>query len=52
MSAMLLAGLLCLGSGVGLTGLRLLGLVRMSAASASLLPNLDSVLTALLAWIC
>jgi drug/metabolite transporter (DMT)-like permease len=86
MSAMLLAGLLYLGSGVGLTGLRLLrdrgwrrpglagtkwpwllgaiacggiagpvllmlGLARMSAASASLLLNLESVLTALLAWI-
>ncbi len=86
MSAMLLAGLLYLGSGVGLTALRLLrdrgwrkpalarnewlwllgaiacggiagptllmlGLARLSAASASLLLNLESVLTALLAWI-
>ncbi len=86
MSALLLAGLLYLGSGVGLLGLRLLrdrgwrnpglarfewpwllaaiacggvvgpallmlGLARMSAASASLLLNLEGVLTALLAWL-
>ncbi len=86
LSAMLLAGLLYLGSGVGLTVLRLLrdrgwrkpaltarewpwllgaiasggiagptllmlGLARMSAASASLLLNLESMLTALLAWL-
>ncbi len=85
LSAMLLAGLLYLGSGLGLTLLRLLrdrgwrppplaraqwpwmlaavtcggvlaptllmlGLARMSAASASLLLNLEGVLTALLAW--
>lgn len=82
----LLAGLLYLGSGVGLTAIRLLrdrgwrvpalkpaewgwlllavvcggvfgpvllmiGLARTSAASASLLLNLEAVLTALLAWI-
>ncbi|MDP3617048.1 MAG: EamA family transporter, partial [Rhodoferax sp.] len=86
LSALLLAGLLYLGSGVGLTALRLLrdrgwrapgltrgqwpwllgaiacggvagptllmlGLARSSAASASLLLNLESVLTALLAWV-
>lgn len=86
MSALLLAGLLYLGSGVGLMGLRLmrdrgwrnpglahvewpwllgaiacggiagptllmLGLARTSAASASLLLNLEGVLTALLAWV-
>ena len=86
LSALLLAGLLYLGSGVGLLGLRLmrdrgwrnpglergewpwlwgaiacggvagptllmLGLAHMSAASASLLLNLEGVLTALLAWI-
>ncbi len=86
LSALLLAGLLYLGSGVGLLLLRLLrdkgwqdpgmtrpqwpwllaavvfggvlgptllmlGLARMSAASASLLLNLEGVLTALLAWI-
>ncbi len=86
LSAMMLAGLLYLGSGVGLTVLRLLrdrgwrkpvltvrewpwllgaiasggiagptllmlGLARMSAASASLLLNLESILTALLAWL-
>lgn len=85
MPALLLAGLLYLGSGIGLLGLRLLrdrgwrnpglarfewpwllaaiacggvvgptllmlGLARMSAASASLLLNLEGVLTALLAW--
>lgn len=85
MSALLLAGLLYLGSGVGLTGLRvlrdrgwrnpglaprewpwllaaigcggvvgptllMLGLAATSAASASLLLNLEGVLTALLAW--
>ncbi|MEI6734784.1 MAG: DMT family transporter, partial [Comamonadaceae bacterium] len=85
LSALLLAGLLYLGSGVGLLLLRLLrdkgwqdpglthqqwpwllaaiacggvlaptllmlGLARMSAASASLLLNLEGVLTALLAW--
>jgi drug/metabolite transporter (DMT)-like permease len=85
MSAMLLAGLLYLGSGVGLTALRLardrgwrnpglarfewpwllgavvcggivgptllmLGLARMTGASASLLLNLEAVLTAVLAW--
>jgi drug/metabolite transporter (DMT)-like permease len=83
---LLLAGLLYLGSGVGLTGARLvrdrgwrmpplrrpewlwlliaiglggvlgplllmLGLARVPAASASLLLNLEAVLTALLAWI-
>jgi len=86
LSALLLAGLLYLGSGVGLTVVRLLrdrgwrppglrrsewpwllgaivcggiggptllmlGLTRMSAASASLLLNLEGVLTALLAWV-
>ena len=86
MSALLLAGLLYLGSGAGLALVRLLrdhgwratdmtrsqwpwllaaiacggvlaptllmlGLARMSAASASLLLNLEGVLTALLAWI-
>jgi drug/metabolite transporter (DMT)-like permease len=86
MSALLLAGLLYLGSGVGLIGLRLmrdrrwrnpelagsewlwlsgaiacggvlgptllmLGLARTSAASASLLLNLEGVLTAVLAWV-
>lgn len=86
MSALLLAGLLYLGSGVGLTGLRILrdrgwrdpgltrsewpwllaaiafggvagptllmlGLASMSAASASLLLNLEGVLTAVLAWV-
>ena len=86
MSALLLAGLLYLGSGAGLLLVRLardrgwratgvtarqwpwllsailcggvlaptllmLGLSRMSAASASLLLNLEGVLTALLAWI-
>jgi drug/metabolite transporter (DMT)-like permease len=86
LSAMLLAGLLYLGSGIGLLAVRLLrdrgwrpagltrsqwpwllgaigfggvmgptllmlGLARMSAASASLLLNLEGVLTALLAWI-
>lgn len=86
LSAMLLAGLLYLGSGIGLLALRLLrdrgwrtpglvraqwpwllaaigcggvlgptllmlGLARMSAASASLLLNLEGVLTALLAWL-
>jgi len=86
MSALLLAGLLYLGSGVGLIGLRLmrdrgwrnpelaggewpwllsaiacggvvgptllmLGLARSSAASASLLLNLEGVLTAVLAWV-
>lgn len=86
LSALLLAGLLYLGSGAGLCGLRLLrdrgwrqpalargewpwllaavacggvagpsllmlGLARMSAASASLLLNLEAVLTALLAWL-
>jgi drug/metabolite transporter (DMT)-like permease len=86
MSALLLAGLLYLGSGVGLLALRLLrdrgwrkpaltrfewpwllaaiacggvlgpallmlGLARMTAASASLLLNLEGVLTALLAWV-
>lgn len=86
LSALLLAGLLYLGSGVGLSALRLLrdrgwrapgltrsewpwllgaiacggvagpillmlGLARSSAASASLLLNLESVLTALLAWV-
>ena len=86
LSALLLAGLLYLGSGVGLALLRLLrdrgwrspaltaaqwpwllaavacggvlaptllmlGLARVSAASASLLLNLEGVLTALLAWI-
>jgi drug/metabolite transporter (DMT)-like permease len=86
LSALLLAGLLYLGSGVGLALLRLLrdrgwrnpaltaaqwpwllaavacggvlaptllmlGLARMSAASASLLLNLEGVLTALLAWL-
>jgi drug/metabolite transporter (DMT)-like permease len=86
LSAMLLAGLLYLGSGVGLFATRLLrdrrwrqpgltrsqwpwllgavgfggvlgptllmlGLARMSAASASLLLNLEGVLTAVLAWI-
>ncbi|MFZ4480488.1 MAG: DMT family transporter [Rhodoferax sp.] len=86
LSALLLAGLLYLGSGVGLFAIRLLrdrgwqrpgltrsqwpwllgaigfggvmgptllmlGLARMSAASASLLLNLEGVLTALLAWI-
>jgi drug/metabolite transporter (DMT)-like permease len=86
MSALLLAGLLYLGSGVGLLGLRLvrdrgwrnpglgrtewpwlvgaiacggvlgpvllmLGLASASAASASLLLNLEGVLTALLAWV-
>ena len=85
MSALLLAGLLYLGSGVGLLGLRvlrdrgwrnpglarsewpwllaaigcggvvgptllMLGLAATSAASASLLLNLEGVLTALLAW--
>jgi drug/metabolite transporter (DMT)-like permease len=85
MSALLLAGLLYLGSGAGLALVRLLrdrgwhatgvapkqwpwllaaiacggvlaptllmlGLARMSAASASLLLNLEGVLTALLAW--
>lgn len=85
-SPLLLAGLLYLGSGIGLSvgrllrdrgwrapGLRraewawllsaiacggvlaplllMLGLVRMPAASASLLLNLEAVLTALLAWI-
>lgn len=85
MSALLLAGLLYLGSGVGLLGLRvlrdrgwrnpglaprewpwllaaigcggvlgptllMLGLASTSAASASLLLNLEGVLTALLAW--
>ena len=86
MPALLLAGLLYLGSGVGLLGLRLLrdrgwrnpglarsewpwllaaigcggvvgptllmlGLASTSAASASLLLNLEGVLTALLAWL-
>lgn len=86
LSAMLLAGLLYLGSGLGLLALRLLrdrgwraaglgraqwpwllaaigcggvlgptllmlGLARMSAASASLLLNLEGVLTALIAWL-
>ena len=86
MSALMLAGLLYLGSGTGLLGLRLLrdrgwrqpgltrgewpwllaaiacggvlgptllmqGLAHTSAASASLLLNLEGVLTALLAWI-
>lgn len=86
MSALLLAGLLYLGSGVGLMVLRILrdrgwcnpglargewpwllaaiacggvagptllmlGLARMTAASASLLLNLEGVLTALLAWV-
>ncbi|WP_296444910.1 DMT family transporter [Rhodoferax sp. UBA5149] len=86
LSALLLAGLLYLGSGVGLLGLRLmrdrgwrkpeltrvewpwllgaiacggivgptllmLGLARVSAASASLLLNFEGVLTALLAWV-
>ncbi len=86
MSALLLAGLLYLGSGAGLALVRLLrdrgwhtpgltpaqwpwllaaiicggvlapallmmGLARMSAASASLLLNLEGVLTAVLAWI-
>ncbi len=86
LSALLLAGLLYLGSGVGLLATRLLrdrgwkwpplthsqwpwllgatacggvaapillmlGLARLSAASASLLLNLEGVLTALLAWI-
>lgn len=86
MSALLLAGLLYLGSGIGLLVLRvirdrgwrnsglargewpwllgaiacggvagptllMLGLARMSAASASLLLNLEGVLTALLAWV-
>lgn len=86
MSALLLAGLLYLGSGTGLLGLRLLrdrgwrrpglarsewpwllgaigcggvlgpvllmlGLASTSAASASLLLNLEGVLTALLAWL-
>ncbi|MGH8325835.1 MAG: DMT family transporter, partial [Steroidobacteraceae bacterium] len=85
-SPMLLAGLLYLGSGIGLSAGRLLrdrgwstpalspaewrwvllaigfggvlgplllmsGLARMAAASASLLLNLEAVLTALLAWI-
>ncbi|MEI7535908.1 MAG: DMT family transporter [Comamonadaceae bacterium] len=85
MSALMLAGLLYLGSGAGLLLVRLLrdrgwhasgvapkqwlwllgaiacggvlaptllmlGLARMSAASASLLLNLEGVLTALLAW--
>ena len=85
MSAVLLAGLLYLGSGVGLTGVRLLrdhgwrhpgltrsewpwllaaiacggvvgpallmlGLASTSAATASLLLNMEGVLTALLAW--
>jgi drug/metabolite transporter (DMT)-like permease len=85
-SPMLLAGLLYLGSGVGLSVVRLvrdrgwrtasmtrkewlwlllaigfggvlgplllmLGLARTSAASASLLLNLEAVLTALLAWV-
>ena len=85
MSALLLAGLLYLGNGVGLLGLRvlrdrgwrnpglarkewpwllaaigcggvvgptllMLGLAATSAASASLLLNLEGVLTALLAW--
>ena len=85
MSALLLAGLLYLGSGVGLLGLRvlrdrgwrnpglarsewpwllaaigcggvvgptllMLGLAATSAATASLLLNLEGVLTALLAW--
>lgn len=83
---MLLAGLLYLGSGLGLLGLRvirdrgwknpgltrnewpwllgaiacggvagptllMLGLARLSASSASLLLNLEGVLTALLAWV-
>ena len=86
LSALLLAGLLYLGSGVGLFSIRLLrdrgwqqpgltrsqwpwllgaiasggvagptllmlGLARMSAATASLLLNLEGVLTALLAWL-
>jgi drug/metabolite transporter (DMT)-like permease len=86
LSALLQAGLLYLGSGVGLFAMRLLrdrrwrapalarsqwpwllgaiacggviaptllmlGLARMSAASASLLLNLEGVLTALLAWV-
>lgn len=86
MSAMLLAGLLYLGSGVGLMSLRvlrdrgwrnpglarfewpwllaaitcggiagptllMLGLASTSAASASLLLNLEGVLTAVLAWV-
>lgn len=86
LSAMLLAGLLYLGSGVGLMSWRLmrdrgwrnagltrgewpwllaaiacggvagptllmLGLARMSAASASLLLNFEGVLTAVLAWV-
>lgn len=86
MSALLLAGLLYLGSGLGLTGLRvlrdrgwrnpalaprewpwllgaigcggvvgptllMLGLASTIAASASLLLNLEGVLTALLAWL-
>lgn len=86
MPAVLLAGLLYLGSGVGLTALRLmrdrgwrnpgltrqewpwllgaaicggiagpvllmLGLAHVSAASASLLLNLEGVLTAVLAWV-
>lgn len=86
MSAMLLAGLLYLGSGLGLLCLRMirdrgwknpglarnewpwllgaiafggvagptllmLGLARLSASSASLLLNLEGVLTALLAWL-
>ncbi|MDE2051044.1 MAG: EamA family transporter, partial [Gammaproteobacteria bacterium] len=85
-SPMLLAGLLYLGSGIGLTAGRLLrdrgwrapalvpaewlwlllaigfggvlaplllmlGLAQASAASASLLLNLEAVLTALLAWV-
>ena len=85
-SPMLLAGLLYLGSGVGLSAVRLLrdrgwrtpalaraewpwlllaigfggvlgplllmlGLARASAAAASLLLNLEAVLTALLAWV-
>lgn len=86
LSAVLLAGLLYLGSGIGLLTLRLLrdrgwraaglvrtqwpwllaaigcggvlgptllmlGLARMSAASASLLLNLEGVLTAIIAWL-
>ncbi len=86
MSAFMLAGLLYLGSGIGLTALRLardrgwqapalrshewpwllgaiafggiagpvllmFGLARTSASNASLLLNLEAVLTALLAWL-
>ncbi len=86
MSAFMLAGLLYLGSGIGLTTLRLvrdrgwhapalrrdewpwllgaiafggvagpvllmLGLARTSASNASLLLNLETVMTALLAWL-